>query len=347
MSDSAGSCSLREEVCSLFAPYQRPLGRKMSTFYISEPELFHEVRAYVNYGVPEDHFLKGGRSEASDQRIWFDSCIQTYEGYPPTILYSARFRDGLVADKDVYSEFAKDFRFRYTLWNEEFFKHCRIVFQYVSPKRGAVLCSESGHDHRDFMRTVSGHEGSMCSSALYRGHFLTYCLVNIEGYQSQKFMRRKLFTVLGLEVPNLPKTWNKNHGRADIKMKWFHAIQATLFCFHHHRFWLNIKFRGEDDMDWLFDELLPRFRQAMGHFRIDDDFNTAENCKVLIAILSLMQVIEVEYCQLNSFIDSEERKALFGPIIKSYAPLAEQLYIKHHGSWHTRNLDLDIQTFMK
>jgi hypothetical protein len=338
---------LRGTIPSLFAPWGPPLDFKSMEARFHQPRCqnvdiprFEEVKTYVRDGLPVQHFLRKD-GEVVDQRKWLDSHHCSYEGYPPTILYSARFRDGLVADGEVYSRFIEDRA--YTYWVDAFFKHSQIVFDYLIAQNKISLCTGTCHNYIEkHFETISGHKGSMCLSALCRGTFLNYCMKNIKGYQCHSLMRGKLFAVVGLEVQKLPKCWSQNHGRADIQMKWLHAIQASLFCLYHNDLLLTFKFYGEDDLDWLFEELIPRFKQAMSHLRKDDVFNSPENCNVLITLLVLMQNIEIEYSSLRLYICSKERKSLFGPLIESYTPLAEALYEEHHDTSQTISLDLTI-----
>ena len=301
---------------------------------------FEEVKDYVKHGLADDHYSWDNNHCKGHGRLqWYDELNGDYDGYPSKILKSARFRDGLVADKATYSEFSNDFGFDY--WTDEFVKRSRIVFDYLYPRESILSCQDNTHDYcQTFVKSRSGHSGGICLSARNQGKFLHYCMQHVEGKQSQSFMRDKLFKVLGLETRKLPKTWNKNHRRTETQLKWLHALQATLYCFYFNRMWLTYKFRGEADVDWVFEELLPRFKRAMSHLFNDNVFNTPENSKILITLLMLMQGIESGYKCIVEVMESEERATLFGPVIDSYAPESEKLYRQHYGSM--RSLDLTI-----
>ena len=195
-------------------------------FVVSEKHMYVEVKAYVKNGLPKDHFLRD-IEESSRKKIWYDNIYDDYENFPRDILYSARFRDGLTAESNVYSEFLYDFN--YTRWIEEFIEHNQIVFDYLLAKEDPSTepsCCENPDLHyiQDFCTTRSGHKGVKCGDALKRANFLCYCMDNIGGYQSQTYMRVKLFQILGVEVDKLPKTWSKTHKKPEVQAKWLHAL---------------------------------------------------------------------------------------------------------------------------
>ena len=95
-------------------------------------------------------------------------------------------------------------------------------------------------------------------------------------------------------------------------------------------------------MEWLFDELLPRFKQALSHLKQNNVFDTPDNCKILIYLLSMMNQIEIEYETLSQFMETKSRETLFTGMIKSYSRLAEDLYKKHHGAVE-KKLDVTCQ----
>jgi hypothetical protein len=144
-------------------------------------------------------------------------------------------------------------------------------------------------------------------------------------------MRSKLFTIVDLEVKQLPKTWTKKHKDVALQGKWLHALQVSLYVLLHNAFWLTFKFYGEDDMDYLFNELLPRFKQALSHLKVNNVFDSPDSSKVLVSILVLMQSVEDSYHSLSSYMDSESRESLFSGLIKTYTPMADELYRKYHG----------------
>ena len=94
--------------------------------------------------------------------------------------------------------------------------------------------------------------------------------------------------------------------------------------------WLVEKFYGDDDTDYVFNELLPRFKQVLSHLKSNKVFDTPNNCKVLISITIMMQSVENHYSMLISYFEEETRRRLFSELIAKYTPLAEKLYAKHH-----------------
>jgi hypothetical protein len=312
--------------------------RELEEYYTSD--LFQEVKAYIRYGVPEDHFCREDSNDSQSKgKVWLDSSNKDYQDYPPEIVYSARFRDGLTADRTIYSKFSEDFSD--AVWITEFLKHSKVVYGHLNPKDAGgesdqqaapTTCTESGlHVYSTVFITQSGHKGSLCMSAIERTNFLLFCMKHIEGYQSQTLMRSKLFIVLDLEVTHLNKKWTKKHKDVKLQAQWVHALQVTLSVLMYNETWLLNKFHGEDDMDYLFEELLPRCKQALSHLKVNNVFDNPASCKVLISIVGMMHSVEKSYLTLSDYMDTESRQSLFGGLIKTYAPVADELYRKHHG----------------
>jgi len=157
----------------------------------------------------------------------------------------------------------------------------------------------------------------MCTSAQYRCDFLNYCMVNIDGYQSQSLMCSKLFTISVLDIAKLPKSASKRHLKAEVQAKWLHALQSTICCLHQNSLWQTFKFYGDDNLDWLFEELIPRFKQALSHLKNDNVFDSPDNCKVLISLLALMKMVEAEYKHIAEYIEDRKWSVLIKRIIVS------------------------------
>jgi hypothetical protein len=136
--------------------------------------------------ISRDSMLLRDSNVDEDDKIWLDtnSC-EEYGDYPPDVLYSARYRDGLTADSSIYRQFMHDFSL--TSWGEKFVEHCKVVYDYLKardrPESAATppTCAKDGpHVFIETFTTKSGHLGNMCMAAISHTNFLLYCMNNIE-----------------------------------------------------------------------------------------------------------------------------------------------------------------------
>jgi len=226
---------------------------------------------------------KKAKTVEKDRRVWFDSDMKNckrpgkFEGYPPNVLYSARFRDGLCADDDVYPSFDLHFdgaamssSSSNVCWHEQFFFHSQVEFDFLYALGGGGVdapCPTSAHGPiLSFGKLVSGHRMSYCRCTDRRLSFLFFAMDNIEGFQSQRLMRDKLYLVLHDEARHLPKHHTTAQAsKAENRDRWLHSLQVVLQVFNRYDIWLTTKFFSTEDNDYLFEELLPRVKQAMSH----------------------------------------------------------------------------------
>ena len=337
----------------------------MTTYYRTAAPTYAEVEKYVQDGLPKDNWARNmyeeNHEDNENEKVWYDSDDRdNYDRYPAPVLYSARFRDGLVADSEVYTLFDRDFcngigshSSSRICWHEQFFDHCRVVFDFLAHDESnennictGICTGTNNHNTASFVgKTSSGHKGSMCLSAIHQSRFLDYCLSKIEGYQTQRLMREKLFVCLHEEAQNLPNHHHKKHRDRQYQHKWLHSLQVVLTLFRSGADpWLTFKFYGPDDVDYLFKDLVPRVKQTMSHLKNNNVFDTLEGSEILISLLWCMNEVEMEFSEISPYMDDkqESRNTLFSPLLKIYKPLAEASYAKHHQNDVLKPLALDI-----
>ena len=202
-------------------------------------------------------------------------------------------------------------------------------------------------DHNTYSKSPlqSGHLVGEYSDAENRSRFLKFCIDKIEGYQSQSLMREKLFCVLDVDAHKLPKTKQQTKKGEDKEMqqKWFHILQSIINAFSCNTFWLGFKFYGEEDLAWLFKELVPRVKQTLNHLHSEKFFEAKEGSEALILILLRMKEIEEEFDGIKEFCS---RKNIFGAIIKKYLPIADAGYkMSHENTAELKQLTLATLAF--
>ena len=311
-------------------------------YYYPAPR-FEGIDEYVKNGVPEGNWLYDTTDDFDERKkLWYDtnSYVNDYAGYPASVLYSARFRDGMVGDEEVYPEFNSEFggfgkSADRICWNEKFVDLCQVEYNYLLEKGGVNIaesnCTDGNHNTVQGIKTTSGHAGAVCISAKYRSNFLEFCLGRIEGYQSQKLMREKFFILLEEEAQHLPKHHNKHHRDPQYQNKWMHSLQAVLTLFvAGAEPWLTFKLYGSWDLDYLFEDFLPQVKQTMSHLKNNKVFDSQKGSEILVYLLSCMRQVEATYSQISDYMEDESRESLFSPLLKSYTALAQKYYTKYH-----------------
>ena len=218
------------------------------------PSCFTEIRNYIENGLPEDHFSRELGFEIStnseDIKIWHDTDFNgkhKYDKYDNEVKYAARFRAGLVSD--IYTEFRQDFN--YTYWAEEYKKQSEIVFRFLLAKEEGEtqdgepkLCTNNTHTFTN--------NNALCHTTHYSFNLMQYHMAHIDGYQSQSYMRDKLFSMLRDDINNLPKSWSKTRSIAS-QFKYIHSLAVVLYTLHYQEHWITFKVYGADDFETLFE----------------------------------------------------------------------------------------------
>jgi hypothetical protein len=148
---------------------------------------FSEVRAYITNGLPEDHwFCDISETRNGTQKVWFDAAssdVHEYEKYEDEdVKYSARFRDGLVADRFVYEEFKQDFG-NSRFWAEAYKTHSETYFRDLARQNtsniapGCPGCPEGKH-------SIFENTG-FCRDAIYQINLMQFHIDFIQGNQPQ------------------------------------------------------------------------------------------------------------------------------------------------------------------
>ena len=269
-----------------------------------------------------------------------------------------------------------------TWWHEKFVQHAGVVYNYhynkqmyggsTSAKKqktcgGCSSSSSSASDgsHPAFVDPLGNHalykfdHNTYSGSPIQSGHlvgeyidannranFLKFCISESEGHQSQTLMRNKLFCVLDFDAHKLPKSKSRKGKDKEIQQKWFHTLQSvidTFYCLGDP--WLTFKFYGEEDLHWLFEDLLPRIRQTLNQLHGDKFFETKEGSEGLILILLRMKGIEKEFDNIKNYCS---RKSLFATSFKKYLPIADAGYrTSHENTAQLKKLTLETLVFQK
>ena len=295
---------------------------------------FPEVEEYVKNGVPTNHFLRDlihnadlfpspiSMRRIESGKIWLDEYYDyDYGDFPPKVLYSARFRDGLTADDVIYPSFVVDFHNGH-MWVQEYIKHSIVVYNHLSKAHEIISCDDTCHIYTGCMfKTQSAHEGVLCASAINRINFLMYCMNNIDGNHNHADLKRKLFKILWLDVSKLPKRWTKKHRDECFQRKWLHTLQCSLYVLVNQGDLLVHQKYYYHEMFVL--DMLNRFKQTLSHLNNDDVFDTPNTCKILVSLLTM----------LETFHDSSQGEPviLVHDIIEKYGKVVLDLYKKHNG----------------
>lgn len=153
-------------------------------------------------------------------------------------------------------------------------------------------------------------------------------------------MRQKLFLILHAEAKKLPKGQAKSVSDPKFQSNWMHILQVVISVLNFGKDpWLDFKFYEEEDVDYLFKELLPRVNQAFLHLKAQNAFDSEAGSEILCCLLYKMHSIEETYSNISDYCDSEARKTLFAKLIMKYSPLLEECYKKHHAAG-AKKLDL-------
>lgn len=202
-------------------------------YFVPEPT-FEEVIGYIENGLPLDHPIYSFPPSTYGIKLYYDSVldkehkkvVSSYANYPPDVLYSARYCDGLTAELSVYTSFRVDFQTDY--WIKQYVHHHRIVYDYLLQlEQGDDDCKEE--QFVDFEEVlVSGHHCGIWDSALKEAIFYVDCLSNIVGKQPPALMRQKSFALAKVLSEPLPRSWSNKNRDVHMQMKWLLVLQSLL-----------------------------------------------------------------------------------------------------------------------
>jgi hypothetical protein len=181
--------------------------------------------------------------------VWYDTNRLTgeheYDQYQDAdVEDAARFRDGLVSDSDFYKKIQEDYGYNH--WTREYKKHSEIVYRHLEGASDDMdpLCGTDAH-------TFHGNNG-LCSESIDRINMMQFHIKSVEGYQSQKVMRSKVFTLLYEDIEKLHKSWSKGWTKS-TQLKYFHALAVILHTIVNQKYWIKNKVYSSHDLNCVFD----------------------------------------------------------------------------------------------
>lgn len=261
--------------------------------YVDMSNKFSEVKAYIADGLPKEHWMDMNKARNNDgsrqglQKVWFDTNNWTsehkYDQYHNVeVKYAARFRDGLVADEEVYQQFSEDFCYSY--WAEEYKKHSEVVYRHL---RGTTpimypLCSVDAH--------TTYQNSIFCSKSSDQIELMQFHMQSLEGYQSQRLMRDKVLSVLSDDIQKLPKCSSKERSTRS-QVKYIHALAVVLYTIVNQRVWIETKVYSSQDFDHLFDAT-ARVQNVMSMLMKDETFDDINFYKAFISYNELIRIID-------------------------------------------------------
>ena len=279
---------------------------------------FGGARKYVTDGLPVDHYI---RSELDNNANWADQ--DDYSTYPSAVLSAARFRDGLVMDSIVYPEFRNEFS---NIWADEFKKQSEVVFRHLlsvaDPPEVLTMCPAAG-DH------LCSAEG-LCDTAEFQLRLMQYHLRNVEGMQSQSYMRDKVLLLLGTDIHSLPKTMNSKDPSAKCKMKYVHSLCVVLYTLVREQMWLQWKIYGPEDFVSTIDAC-RRAHTVMASLIKCSTFDHPQLYKVFINLCECVKSLEDLNDDLDTRFDLSSR-FFPGKALLQYENHAATLKAKY-GDW--------------
>ena len=297
------------------------------------PGRFTEIRDYIKNGLPEDHFSREYELETSSntKKVWHDTDFKgkhEYDEYSDEVKHAARFRDGLVSD--IYTEFREDFGYSY--WTQEYKKHSTIVFRFLLAKEEEEAQDEEHKLCTNNTHTFTNNNG-LCHTALDSLNLMQYHMAHIEGYQSQSYMRDKLFSMLRDDINNLPKSWSKTRS-ITCQLKYIHSLAVVLYTLNYQQDWITFKVYGSDDFETLF-EIGERIQNVLSMLIKDNLFDHPQLYRTFIYFTSLIhQIDKLNDDYVDMFRDEGQTKIRFftNIALKKYDKLVIDMKAKY-GDW--------------
>jgi hypothetical protein len=311
---------------------------------------YEAVEKYIKEGLPEGHFNREMVDEEGDGHpVYIDG--GRYDNLPPDIQYSARFMEGLTADSEVYPQFLEDFvgpensSSGGVWWHEKFVHHARIVFKHWNASERE--CTATVHKNITVLSTTttSGHKLAICQDTWIDTLFYDMVMLEIVGMQSQTLMRDKFFCVLSLEARKLPKSkpTATSATKPENLVKWIHALQLVAKVFVRNIDWLSFKFYSESDLDYLFNDLYHRVQHTLTALKAGGAYNSEDGSRMLIHILSDLNMIEEEYVgAFKDCVETPRRQYLFTKLIKKWSEEADAIYRLYNDSQGLKPLKLEV-----
>jgi hypothetical protein len=315
------------------------MSREMICF-IGNPETSHVlqgVRDYITNGLPEDSWFRDCSMEHDikmPKKIWYDYNSHTgkheYSDFRNAdVLHAARFRDGLVADREIFPEFHNSLN---TIWSLAYKQKSTIVFRHINKEFcesiDAPPCPSGAH---------KGLENGFCDTMEYEIQLMSYHIDNVEGQQSQSYMRFKVFQMLEDHIQQLPTDpYNSKKVAAATNCKYLHALAVVLYTLVHYEIWMDCKVYGADDFLSYFDAT-KRIHSTLYRLIRDSVFDDKELYKTFIRFHQMVKSIdEFNNRYENMFEEEGCKQTRFFPknSLKKYEVLEKELCAKY-GVWPT------------
>ena len=276
--------------------------------FIGDPEtspVLEGVRNYVLNGIPEDSWFRDCMTEPGKEmpkKVWYD-----YDGHTGNhsygdfrnadVLYAARFRDGLVADHDIFPSFHNALN---TIWPIAYKEKSTIVFRHIYKK----YC-DSVNSQPCPLTSHKGLENGFCDSIEYDLKLMNYHIDAVEGQQSQTYMRFKIFMLLEDFIQKLPTDpYNTTKVSPATNCKYIHALAVVLYTLVRNEDWISTKVYGADDFLSYFDAT-KRIHSTMHRLVRDNVFDDKDLYKTFVRFNEMIKSIDAFNDQFEEMFQEE------------------------------------------
>ena len=169
---------------------------------------------------------------------------------------------------------------------------------------------------------------AVCATAADQINLMSYHCRHVEGCQSDKLMRLKIFSLLESELQKLPKTWSNSHAKKHIQDKWLDAMSVLLFTLNNQQDWIKWKVYGPEDFEY-FIEVSKRVKVTLSHMIKDNVFDSKDMYKMLAFFLRQIEMITEFHNDRMARHDSFDLEPIFENTVSKYEKLVESLHEKY------------------
>jgi len=192
----------------------------------------------------------------------------------------------LIADRDVYSQFQDHLEMQ--VWADEYKKHSEIVYRFLTSGEGGGLCGEDFH--------LFEGESGLCSNLWEKVNLMRYHINECEGYQSQSFMRAKIFGLLYDDIQGLPKSSLSKQSKHVAR--YIHSLGVVLINIRENEDWIQHKIYGSEDFA-AYSDMAARVANVMKNLIKSGTFDDPNMYKSLIVFTNIIHDM-CEFCdQIN------------------------------------------------
>ena len=141
---------------------------------------------------------------------------------------------------------------------------------------------------------------------------------NVEGSQSQSYMRFKVIDLLSDDIEDLPQSITGNERNSlPVQKKWLDSAMVVLDALEGQWSWILWKINGEEDLDDVFAACV-KVKNALLMLDKDGVFDRLNMYKVLASYLKRVQKLTELESDLEDYL--EEPKHLFPGLMATLQP---------------------------